>query len=80
VEYADRLLQLQRGACVHWAHHHAASRLIAYSLAEEEKRGTRIVVAFSDPAAGEIGTVYQATNWLYCGFTEERPDYVDAGG
>lgn len=80
IEYADRIIQLQRGACVHWAHKHAASRLIAYSLREEEKRGTRIVVAFSDPAAGEIGTVYQATNWLYCGLTVKRPDYETSSG
>ena len=25
-------------------------------------------IAFSDPMAGEIGTVYQATNWHYLGF------------
>jgi len=78
--YVDKILQLQRGACTHWAHPHAASHLIAYSLREEEKIGTRIVVAFSDPEAGEIGTVYQATNWLYCGLTTIRPEYVDLYG
>jgi len=79
-EMADKVAQLQRGACVHWAHPHSASKLISYSLKQEEKHGTRIVVAFSDPMAGEIGTVYQATNWLYCGKTEKRPDYFDPNG
>ena len=80
LKYSDSLMQLQRGACVHWAHPHAASRLIGYSLRQEERRGTRIVIAFSDPEAGEIGTVYQATNWLYCGETVVRPDYINPRG
>jgi hypothetical protein len=42
--------------------------------------GYRVVVAFSDPTAGEIGTVYQASNWIYCGLTAVRPDYIDAAG
>ncbi len=31
--------------------------------------------SYSDPDAGEIGTVYQASNWIYCGLTAKRPDY-----
>lgn len=80
IEYSNKIMQLQRGACVHWAPPHAASKLISYSLLEEEKIGTRIVIAFSDPSAGEIGTVYQATNWLYCGKTAQRPDYLNSNG
>ena len=74
------VIQLGRGACVHWAHPHSASKLISASLKEIEKRGFNVVVAFSDPAAGEIGTVYQASNWLYCGMTAVRPDYYNADG
>ena len=33
------------------------------------EKGFHIFVAYSDGDAGEIGTVYQATNWLYCGET-----------
>ena len=29
--------------------------------------GWRIFYAYADPTAGEIGTVYQACNWLYLG-------------
>ena len=32
-------------------------------------KGLHIFVAYSDTEAGEIGTVYQASNWLYCGPT-----------
>jgi hypothetical protein len=30
------------------------------------ERGYHIFVAYSDPEAGEIGTVYQASNWIHC--------------
>ena len=76
----SKVIQLQRGATVYWAHPHSASKLISKSLQFIEKLGYRIVVAFADPQAGEIGTVYQATNWLYCGLTEIRPDYFDENG
>ncbi len=57
-------LYLARGACVHWAHPHAASWFLA--------RVGRLlapcsILAYSDPAAGEIGTIYQALGWAYLG-------------
>ena len=66
-EYAKKGIQLSRGACVWWAHKHSASKLIAYGLREMSKKGYKFCIAFSDPLAGEIGTVYQATNWTYLG-------------
>jgi len=33
------------------------------------KRGYKYAIAFSDHEAGEIGTLYQATNWHYLGFS-----------
>ena len=77
---SDKVIQLGRGACVHWAHPHSGSKLIAYSLKQIEKLGYKVVIAFTDPDAGEIGTLYQATNWLYCGLTAKRPDYFDTDG
>ncbi len=79
-DHAGMVCQLARGACTHWAHEHAASMLISYSLAEMGKRGYGLAIAYSDPDAGEVGTVYQATNWTYCGLTAKRPDYFDASG
>ena len=75
----ESVVQIHRGACVWWAHRHSASRLIAYGLKMAEQRGYRAAVAFSDPEAGEVGTVYQATNWTCCGLTAERPDYFENG-
>jgi len=66
-EFKKQGIQLSRGACTWWAHEHSASKLIAYGLREIKKLGYKYVIAFSDPEAGEIGTVYQATNWYYLG-------------
>ncbi|WP_157976476.1 hypothetical protein [Parahaliea mediterranea] len=65
---ADKVILLERGACVHWAHEHAASYLIARACKRAAaEHGWRVFLAYADPMAGEIGTVYQATNWLYLG-------------
>lgn len=66
-KYEKKGIQLSRGACAHWAHEHSGSKLIAFGLREMEKKGYKFVIAFSDPEAGEIGTLYQATNWYYLG-------------
>ena len=67
-EHRSEAICLARGASVHWAHPHAASFLIsrACKLAAAEF-GWQIFYSYSDPTAGEIGTVYQACNWLYLG-------------
>ena len=59
---------LERGACVHYAPKNAGSYLVANAcklIAKNHKY--RIFYAYSDEDAGEIGTIYQACNWLYIG-------------
>lgn len=58
-----------RGTCLWWAHPHSASFLIAEALKRIriDAPHKKIMMAYSDPSAGEIGTVYQATNWYYLG-------------
>ncbi len=58
---------LGRGACVHWAPKSAASYLIRNACRLAGRLGVEIVSAYADVDAGEIGTVYQAANWLYLG-------------
>lgn len=65
-EYAHMVTTLCRGACVHWAHPHSASFLISRACRLMSDKGFHIFVAYSDAAAGEVGTVYQASNWLHC--------------
>lgn len=73
-EYANKTVCLMRGACVPHAPKNAASFLIrqACRLAFKEF-GWCIFFAYSDTDAGEIGTVYQASNWHYIGEGLGRP-------
>lgn len=78
-EHRHKVTTLCRGAAVHWAHPHSASFLVSSACREMTKKGYHIVVAYSDPEAGEVGTIYQACNFLYCGTTNptekfRRPD------
>lgn len=85
-DYADRVLFLCRGACVPWAPKNAASYLIRHSTKKAfQQHGYSIFVAYSDSAAGEIGTVYQAVGWNYIGYgsrdkTRGHIDMVDDEG
>jgi uncharacterized protein YggU (UPF0235/DUF167 family) len=78
-EHRQEVTTLCRGACVHWAHPHSASFLVSAACREMTTKGCHVVIAYSDPEAGEVGTVYQACNFLYCGQTSptekfRRPD------
>jgi hypothetical protein len=58
---------LARGACSHWTPQGSASKLIGQTLKIVAKKGYKVAIAYADTDAGEIGTVYQATNWLCIG-------------
>lgn len=63
------LATLQRGACVSWAPIGTNSKLVAWTvrlLALDEPR-VRLMIAFADSEAGEVGTIYQAAGWTYLG-------------
>jgi hypothetical protein len=67
-QYIAQTVCLQRGACVPWAPKNAASFLIRASCRKAwEDHAWKIFFAYSDPDAGEIGTVYQAVNWHFLG-------------
>lgn len=66
--YSDQSVALERGACVHWAPRNAASWFVSKAVASAAREhGWKVFYAYSDPAANEIGTIYQACNWLYLG-------------
>ena len=71
---------LARGACVHWTPKGAASRLISYSLKLVASEGLKVIVAYADTDAGEIGTVYQATNRIYIGPGSPTPLMIAPNG
>lgn len=67
--YVDKTGYLMRGACVPHAPMHAASFFTSQSckLACKEM-GWRVIFAYSDTdEASEVGTIYQACGWRYCG-------------
>jgi hypothetical protein len=37
--------------------------------------GLKFVLSYTDPAAGHIGIIYQATNWIYTGLSSATPLY-----
>lgn len=54
-----------------WAPKNIESYLIGRSFAyiEKHRPDIRCVVSFADPGQGHMGTIYQATNWIYTGTT-----------
>lgn len=69
----DRIIVLERGACAHFAHPHTASWMIPRAVKRAAAdHGWKIIFAYADPAAGEVGVIYQACNWLYTGQTPSR--------
>jgi hypothetical protein len=73
------LATLCRGANVHWSPTGANSKLIAWT-AKFLRGKARVLVAYSDRDAGEIGTVYQASNWFLVGRTTGPDQWVSPDG
>jgi len=55
----------------------AASMLVGRSLQQLPK--PMAVISYADQAAGHIGYIYQATNWLYTGVSRGDVEYVIDG-
>lgn len=78
---ANELAYLARGACVHWAPRGSNSKLVSLTcrlLAKETQ--ARVVLAYSDTDAGEIGTIYQACNWVCLGRGDTVDEWVAPNG
>lgn len=57
----------------------AESRVLSYMLRWLRRHGHwKAVVSFADPAAGHVGTIYQASGWLYVGPTAAE-SYIQLG-
>lgn len=73
---------LSRGACVHWAPPHSNSKLVGTvcRLLRWDAPERKIVLAYADEDAGEIGTIYQACNWCYLGLGSREKQFVSPEG
>jgi hypothetical protein len=68
---------ISRGACISWSPKNLASALIMWSIKWMVKNTTyRLFIAYSDPTARELGTVYQACNFYYLGKGSGGKRYV----
>jgi hypothetical protein len=73
-ENRELTVSLMRGCCVHYAPKNAPSFLVRYAVKQASiDHGWKIFIAYSDPAAGEIGQIYQAANWKCVGAGLGRP-------
>ena len=82
-ENRDKEKLISRGACISWAPKNLGSWLIMSSIKYMVKNTDfRVFSAYSDPEAKELGTIYQACNFIYLGqksgtskqyFDPERP-------
>lgn len=78
LKHAQELAYLARGANVHWSPVGANSKLVSWTcklLAQETN--AKIVIAYSDTDAGEIGTIYQACNWTCVGRGSSTRQWID---
>lgn len=61
---------ISRGACVSWSPKNLASSFLMWCINwMVENTRYRLFVAYSDPSAKELGTIYQACNFYYLGQT-----------
>lgn len=60
----------------------ATSECVAASLKKlhEDAPQVKIVVSFADADQNHVGTIYQATNWIYLGLREEKDTYFIVNG
>lgn len=67
--YETRVLELTRLALYDWAPRNSESRFIAESFRylRRTKPHICILISYADGRHGHVGTIYQATNWIYTG-------------
>jgi len=75
--YTGKIILLSRGACVHWAHPHSASKLIRQSMKMLPEK-FKVITCTVDDLAGEVGTIYQACGFDYVGSMRDANPNVNS--
>ena len=75
-EYEHSILELNR-LCLLENQKNYASFLIGNSLKLLPK--PNIIISYADTSMNHAGYIYQATNFLYCGLSEKRTDWILKG-
>jgi hypothetical protein len=56
--------------------HNSESRFIGVVLRSLKRHtGLKFLISYADPAQGHLGTIYQATGWVYTGLSQATPLY-----
>lgn len=78
-ENRDKEKLISRGACISWSPKNLGSSLIMFSIKWMVKNTEfRYFTAYSDTEAKELGTIYQACNFIYLGKNSGgRAEYFD---
>lgn len=68
-QFQAQVLELTRLALYDWAPPNSESVLIAESMRHlrQERPDIRILISYADSRYQHVGTIYQATNWIYTG-------------
>lgn len=82
VDHKDKVIELHRLHILDVAPRNTESWFISrvLSLLVLDRPQTKAVIAFSDSTEGHVGTIYKATNALYCGKTSKSKFYLDQSG
>lgn len=81
LESMDQLAYLTRGANTHWSPKGANSKLVSWTCRLLTRdTAAKIIIAYSDTDAGEIGTIYQACNWSYIGLGSSTRQWIAPNG
>lgn len=80
-EHAGRVRELTRLYLYDWAGPNAEScfmgRVFRAVAPYAESQGGLILLSYADTAAGHVGTIYQASNWIYTGASTSTQVMVD---
>lgn len=82
VDHKDKVTELHRLHIVDGTPKNTESWFIGWCLRElgRVKPSIEGVISFADGTEGHSGTIYQATNFLYCGTTGKAWFYIDQDG
>ena len=81
-EYKDSVTELHRLVLLDEVPKNAESFFIVRALRELKKQRPyyKAVISFADPTQNHIGTIYQATNALFCGSSSPATFFLDESG
>lgn len=76
------VMELTRLAVYDWAPRNSESWFIAQSFRwmERNRPDVSILISYADSSVGHVGTIYQATNWIYTGASTNDMVYRIASG